>query len=238
MHLTIRSLAKAYGFLWALREVTIEFKPGDCVALLGPNGAGKTTLLKLLCGLLYPTSGAIELDGENLLGGPSRLRSMIGLLSPNEHFYENLTVAENLRFFGSLYGRRENLPEVTRILETVALESRAGEYVGSLSSGMKCRLAIAKSLLLKPTLLLLDEPYGALDGSGIDLLETYLRGLVGGGGIVVIASHHISRVLAVCNRALILHQGKLIFDEPKREPWLNFQRAFGEFLPRGERWSS
>lgn len=236
MHVAIRSLAKAYGLLWALREVTLELKPGDCVALLGPNGAGKTTLLKLLCGLVHPTSGAIELDGENLLGDPPRLRSLIGFLSPSEHFYENLTVAENLRFFVSLYGKRESTAEVTRILETVALDSRANEYVGSLSSGMKCRLAIAKWLLLQPKLLLLDEPYGMLDGSGIDLLETYLRGLAGNGGIVLMASHHVSRVLALCNRALILHRGKLIFDEPKQEPWLTFQRAFGEFLPRGERW--
>lgn len=238
MHVAIHSLSKAYGFMWALREATLELKPGDGVALLGPNGAGKTTLLKLLCGLLRPTSGAIELDGENLVGGSSRLRSVIGLLSPNEHFYENLTVAENLRFFGSLYGKRESKQEVTRVLETAALASRADEYVGSLSSGMKCRLAIAKWLLLQPKLLLLDEPYGVLDGSGIDLLETYLRGLVGDGGIVVMASHHVSRVLAFCNRALILHRGKLIFDEPKQEPWLSFQRAFGEFLPRGERWGS
>jgi heme ABC exporter ATP-binding subunit CcmA len=238
LDVAIRHLSRAYGLFWALREVNLELRSGDCVALLGPNGAGKTTLLRLLCGLLSPTAGEIQLDGERLSREPSRLRSLIGLLSPSEHFYENLTVTENLRLFGALYHGRCNMPEVGQLLGEVDLASWANEYVGALSSGMKCRLAIAKSLLLKPRLLLLDEPYGVLDGSGVDLLESYLRRLCHDGGIVLMASHHISRVLALCNRAVILHRGRLIFDEPKQEPWSSFQRAFGDFLPRGERWGS
>jgi len=236
--LVTRNLSKAYGLLWALRDVSLELKSGDCVAVLGPNGAGKTTLLRLLCGLLYPTDGEVAIDGATLLRGPSSLRSSIGLLSPNEHFYENLTVQENLRLFSSLYGKKIDAADLARTLGTVGLGSWSKDYVGSLSSGMKCRLAIAKWILLEPKLLLLDEPYGVLDGSGVDLLESYIKEVCRSGGIVVMASHHVSRVLAICTRALILHRARLIFDEPRQEPWLNFQRAFGEFLPRGERWSS
>ena len=98
---------------------------------------------------------------------------------------------------------------------------------------MKCRLSIAKWRLLDPGLLLLDEPYGVLDGNGVDLLETFLRAHCAKGHIVIMASHHVARALNLCGRALILHQGRLHFDEPKQTPWPAFDRAFGDFLPRG-----
>jgi len=107
--------------------------------------------------------------------------------------------------------------------------------LGNLSSGMRCRASLAKWQLLQPDLLLLDEPYGVLDGSGIDLLEKFLRHQIENSGIVVMASHHVSRALRLCSRALILKQGRLTFNEVKRQPWPSFDRAFGEFLPQGER---
>lgn len=238
MHVVVRQLSKAYGLLWALRDVSVELQQGECVALLGPNGAGKTTFLKLLSALLRPTSGEIELDGERLAQGSQRLRSLIGFLTPHGHFYEDLTARENLKLFCSLYGKAMGSGAVERILDFVGLARWSDDYVGSLSSGMKCRLAIAKWLLLKPRLLLLDEPFGALDGSGVDLLENYIRELCRSGGTVVMATHHVARVLGLCSRALILHQGRLIFDEPREEPWESFQRAFREFLPSKERWTS
>ncbi len=238
MRVVLRQLSKAYGFLWALKDINIEVESGECVALLGPNGAGKTTLLRLLSALLHPTTGEIELDGVKLRQDSSRLRSSIGFLSPNEHFYESLTARENLRLFVSLYGREKNVQDIEKTLDDVGLTHWSDDFVSSLSSGMKCRLAIAKWLLLEPKLLLLDEPYGALDGSGVDLLEAYTKRLCHNGGIVVMATHHIPRVLNVCSRALILHQGKLIFDEPRQEPWESFHRAFAEFLPHSEKWNS
>lgn len=238
MRLAARQLSKAFGFLWALREINLELGPGECLALLGPNGAGKTTLLKLLSVLLYPTAGEIELDGQKLQRGSSTPRSVIGFLSPNEHLYENLTARENLLFFNSLYGRETRQGELEKVLDAVGLSRFGGEYASSLSSGMKCRLSIAKWLLIQPKLILLDEPYGVLDGSGVDLLEEYVRSLCQSGGVAVIATHHVSRLLGLCSRAIILDQGKLIFDEPRREPWESLHRAFGAFLPRGERWIS
>ena len=96
---------------------------------------------------------------------------------------------------------------------------------------MKCRLAIAKWSLLEPRLLLLDEPYGVLDGPGVDLLEGFLKGLNRNGAIVVMATHNVQRILPLCTRALILNGGKVIFDEPRREPWKSFHDAFSDFLP-------
>ncbi|MFQ5682027.1 MAG: heme ABC exporter ATP-binding protein CcmA [Candidatus Binatia bacterium] len=233
----VRQLSKAYGFLWALKDVNVEFQSGERIALLGPNGAGKTTFLRLLSALLYPTSGQIELDGQKIRLGSSRLRSAVGLLSPGEHFYENLTLKENLRLFNALYGTGKDLHDIEHSLDTVGLLGCSNEYVASLSSGMKCRLAIAKWQLLEPRLLLLDEPYGVLDGNGVDLLESYLERLCIHGGIVVIATHHVPRIATFCSRAVVLNKGRIIFDEPRREPWESLHRVFGGFLPRGEKWN-
>lgn len=234
LQMTIRQLAKAYGLLWALKDVSFNLAPGDLVAVLGPNGAGKTTLLKLLGGLIQPTNGTIEFDGEALGRHSTAWRAKIGFLVPGEHLYENLTVRENLEFFTGLYQKRLSAAAIDQVLEAMNLGSRSNELGATLSSGMKCRLAIAKWQLLEPDLLLLDEPYGVLDGRGIDLLETFLEQQCAKGGIVVIASHHVSRALDLCSRALILDQGRLTFDETRRQPWHSFARAFSEFLPRGE----
>jgi heme ABC exporter ATP-binding subunit CcmA len=238
LRLTVRHLAKAYRLLWALKDVGLDLPAGEVVALLGPNGAGKTTLLKLLAGLISPTTGEILLDGSNFNRNAASQRSVVGLLTPGEHLYENLTVRENLVFFTSLYKKSTTIAQIDGVLQEVGLQQRSDVYVSALSSGMKCRLSIAKWKLLEPGLLLLDEPYGVLDGNGIDLLESFLLCQSRKGSIVIIASHHVARVLTLCTRALILDQGKLTFNEARQRPWDSFNRAFGEFLPHGEPWTS
>jgi heme ABC exporter ATP-binding subunit CcmA len=238
LHLTVRQLAKAYGLLWALRDITLDIPPGEFVALLGPNGAGKSTLLKLLAGLIYATKGAIEIDGVDVSRAPTSVRSSIGLLAPAEHLYDNLTVRENLRFFTLLYKKKLTAAAIDAALDAVGLKHRSEEIVSALSSGMKCRLSIAKWELLAPGLLLLDEPYGVLDGNGVSLLEDFLKAHCRKGNIVIMASHHVGRVLNICTRAVILHQGRLTFNEPRQQPWDSFTQAFGEFLPHGESWTS
>ena len=153
MHLTARQLAKAYGFLWALKDINLDLDAGEFVALLGPNGAGKTTLLKVLAGLVHPTQGDLEINGTRLSAATRELRTSIGFLAPSEHLYENLTVRENLTFFSSLYGKNSSNGTIDSALGGVDLQHKANEYVGTLSSGMKCRLSIAKWQLLQPGLL-------------------------------------------------------------------------------------
>lgn len=232
MRLVVDKLAKAYGYLWAVKDLQFELAPGELVALLGPNGAGKTTLLKLLAGLIAPTSGTVR------NGSAALARADIGLLAPADHLYDNLTVTENLRFFSALYNRPWRSGAIDASLAAVQLAERADEYVGNLSSGLKCRVSIAKWQLLDPDLLLLDEPYGVLDGAGVDLLENFLLAQCAKGHIVIMASHHVARVLKLCSRALILHQGRLTFNQAKQHPWPSFDQAFSEFLPHGEACSS
>jgi heme ABC exporter ATP-binding subunit CcmA len=238
LRLTVKKLAKAYGFLWALKDLDLDLPPGSFVALLGPNGAGKTTLLKLLASLIMPTAGSIEFDGEPISRNDPKSRAQIGFMTPADHLYENLTVEENLRFFSALYKRNHTSSAIGAALEAIGLAPRAGESVSNLSSGMKCRLSIAKWQLLQPGLLLLDEPYGVLDGKGVDLLESFLQAHCAQGNLAIMASHHVSRALKLCHRAVILHQGRMSFDEAKQQPWPSFARAFSEFLPQGESWNS
>jgi heme ABC exporter ATP-binding subunit CcmA len=235
LRVTVHQLAKAYGYFWALKDLDIQANGGERLALLGPNGAGKTTLLRLLAGLIYPTRGEIRLDGAALTRQFAGHRAAVGLLAPGEHLYDDLTARENLDFFCNLYNKQLEPTAIDAVLDSVGLGRWAGAYTAALSSGMKCRLSIAKWKLLEPELLLLDEPYGVLDGGGIDLLESFLKSRSEQGSIIVIASHHIARVLDFCTRAVILEQGKLIFDETRREPWDGFARAFAAFLPGGNR---
>jgi heme ABC exporter ATP-binding subunit CcmA len=234
LHLTVQKLSKAYGFLWALKDLDLDLAAGELVALLGPNGAGKTTLLKLLAGLISPSVGRIELDGAPLSRDSGSSRAQIGLLAPTAHLYDDLTLRENLDFFCSLYNQNHDADSINAALRSVDLSGRADEYASTLSSGMKCRLSIAKWDLLKPGLLLLDEPYGVLDGSGVDLLESFLKAHCRRGNLVILASHHVSRVLKICNRAIILQQGRVTFNAPRQQPWPDFDKAFREFLPHGE----
>lgn len=234
MRLTVKKLSKAYGFFWALKDLNLDLPPGELVALLGPNGAGKTTLLKLIAGLIPPSLGKIELDRMPFSHANGSSRAQIGLLAPAAHLYEDLTVRENLEFFTSLYGWKQDAGNISSALASVDLSGRADEFVSTLSSGMKCRLSIAKWALLNPGLLLLDEPYGVLDGSGVDLLEEFLKAHCRKGNLVILASHHVSRVLKICSRAIILHQGRMTFNAPRQQPWPDFDQAFREFLPHGD----
>lgn len=233
LHLTVQKLSKAYGFLWALKDLSFDLSPGEIVALLGPNGAGKTTLLKLIAGLIPPSLGRIELAGAPFSRTSGSSRAQIGLLAPAAHVYEDLTLRENLEFFTSLYRQNHDADSINAALAAVDLSGRADDYASTLSSGMKCRLSIAKWDLLKPGLLLLDEPYGVLDGSGVDLLESFLQAHCRKGNLVILASHHVSRVLKICHRAIILQQGRLTFNAPRQHPWPDFDKAFGAFSPHG-----
>jgi len=238
LRLEIRRLSKSYGFAWALRDVDLALAAGECVALLGPNGAGKTTLLKTLSGLIRPSAGEVLIDGADLRQTPARRLPAIGMLAPGDHLYEKLTAEENLRLFLALYGRSDKAGGIADALAAVGLSDWSGEYVAALSSGMRCRLSIAKWTLLEPKLLLVDEPYGVLDGAGVDLLESALGSICRSGGIVVMATHEVMRAAALADRAVVLNRGRVAFDEAKRRPWESLQRAVGEFLPRGEAWRS
>ncbi len=224
------NVSKIYGFLWALRDVRLEIGAGEWVGLLGPNGAGKTTLLRVLAALAYPTAGGVELFGQELSYGNSPLRRSVGFLASGAHLYDSLTVSENLRFFVSLYRNDVGADDRATVLNDVGLHEKRDEYVSALSLGMRCRLAIAKWRLVRPRLLLVDEPYGSLDPSGVEVLNRFLESTCAAGGIVVLATHDVPRLLERCTRAVMLDQGRIVFDEPRQDPWHSFHSAFDALL--------
>src|SRR5262249_40814658 len=152
-------LHKVYGRAIVLEDVSLELAAGHCLALLGPNGAGKTTLLRILATLLRPTSGTLTIDGADALRGPERAREAIGMIGHRSYVYEDLTALEILRFWTVMSNGDASAARLLEALQHVELDGVAHERVRTFSAGMKRRLALARVLLGRARLLLLDEPF-------------------------------------------------------------------------------
>jgi heme exporter protein A len=208
-----RGLAKRYGTIEALSGVDLEIREGELVGLLGPNGAGKSTLLAIISTLAAPSSGAVLYGGRTAkqIGPP--VRSRIGVLSHDLHLYSELTAIENLVFFGRLYGVPNPETVAAKALRRARLDDRGGDLVSGFSRGMRQRLAMERALLHNPRLLLLDEPFTGLDDASTMALIERLRELRAAGCIVLVATHDLDVGEAVLDRAVILHDGRLIASE-------------------------
>ncbi|MBI3287296.1 MAG: ABC transporter ATP-binding protein, partial [Chloroflexi bacterium] len=162
-HVEVRGLSKYYGPRPALRGVDLRIERGEFMTLFGPNGAGKTTLLRILATLSRPSAGTAHIGGLDLRSQGPRFRREIGLVAHEPLLYGTLSVAENLHFFGRLYRVPELEARAREVMEQVGLAHRRHDAVRTLSRGMQQRLSIARALLHRPSLLLLDEPYAGLD---------------------------------------------------------------------------
>jgi heme exporter protein A len=214
LDLSIRELSRNFGRRRALSRVSLDCRAGEIVGLLGPNGAGKSTLLGIISTLAVPSSGEVLYGGRTAkqIGAP--VRSCIGVLSHDLHLYSELTAMENLVFFGRLYGVPNAAGAAAEALRRARLDDRAGDLVSSFSRGMRQRLALERALLHGPRLLLLDEPFTGLDDASTMALIARLRKLRGGGCLILVATHDLDVGEAVLDRAVILHDGRLIASEP------------------------
>jgi len=208
-------LAKRYGHQRALGGVDLELRRGSLTALLGPNGAGKTTLLGILSTLIRPTGGRVHYhDGSAVRDADDRLRREIGVLAHASLCYGELTGAENLRFFAGLYD--VGPARVDELLDQVGLDERARERPArTYSRGMMQRLALARALLARPSLLLLDEPFTGLDRSGAAALGASLAGAKAGGAMVLVVTHDLEAISALADHVVVLRRG-LIAHEARR----------------------
>jgi heme exporter protein A len=212
---SITGLRKAFGAHRVLDGVTLAVRGGEAVALLGANGAGKTTLLRILATLARPTRGAATILGHDCAREPERVRPHIGLVAHGAYVYEDLTALENLTFWTAFAGLATDRGVLAGALATVELERFAGERVRTFSAGMKRRLSLARFVLTRPRVLLLDEPFAGLDQRGKKWLEEYLESFKAGGGAIVMATHSFGRELAVADRIAILAGGTLALDTPR-----------------------
>ena len=209
-----RALEKWYGPLPAVRGIDFSLARGEFLTLFGPNGAGKSTLLRMLCGAVRPTRGAVTVGGEEV-GASDAARRRIGLLSHQTFLYPGLSAAENLDFFARLYGLPRRREVVDAALESVGLGERRADRVRTFSRGMQQRLALARTLLHDPEVVLLDEPYTGLDPHAAALLRGILDRLRDGRTTVVLVTHNLSQGLEQADRVVVQVAGRWVSNEPK-----------------------
>jgi len=227
--LAARGLRRSFGRVRVLHDIDLTLVPGEALAVAGPNGAGKSTLLRLLAGLMRPTAGEVRVLGRALTGAAAEARRAIGLLSHQSLLYDDLTLAENLTFAARLYGLPRPAESARAALEEAGLGARAGDLPRRLSRGLLQRAAIARALLHRPRVLLLDEPFTALDAASADRLRETLRARRADGLGLVIVTHHLAEVWDVATRVAVMVDGRWVCDEPTTG-------ALGDFLPRYREW--
>jgi heme exporter protein A len=223
--LAARGLSRSFGRRRVLHDIDLTLHPGEALAVVGPNGAGKSTLLRLLAGLMRPSAGEVHVMGQPVRGNDGAGRRALGLLSHQTLLYDDLTLLENLTFAARLYGIAHPRETATSALEAAGLAPRAGELPRRLSRGLLQRAAIARALLHRPRLLLLDEPFTALDAASADRLRGELRAAVGAGLGLVLVTHHLAEVWGVATRIAVLVEGRWVLEE--RQP-----ADLGEFVAR------
>ena len=202
-------LARLFGRSPALAGVSVTVEMGRMVALLGPNGAGKTTLLRILATAIRPSFGALHIDGVDALRHPEIVRTRVAYLPHATGHYDDLTAAENLHFATTMlgWGATEAVAVVRDALDEVGLTAVAHDRVRTFSAGMRKRLALARLLVARPSLVLLDEPHAALDGDGMALVDRLLERWHEVGITVLVASHQSERVARMADATLRLDGG-------------------------------
>lgn len=207
----IKALSKSFGAVAAVRDVDFAVARGRTVGLLGGNGAGKTTTIGMMLGLIVPSGGAIEILGEDMLSHRHRVLPRLNFSSPYVDFPNRLKVRENLMVFAQLYGLRRARARIDELAADLDLTGLLDQKTGSLSSGQKTRVSVAKALLNRPEILLLDEPTASLDPDTADwvrgYLETYQRAT---GASILLASHNMAEVERLCDEVLMMKQGRIV----------------------------
>ena len=209
--ISIKNLTKSYGHHKAVDDLSLEIQPGEFYAFLGPNGAGKTTTIRMITGILRPDSGNITVGGHPL-GERKEIAKLIGVVPEGRGFYEWMTATEYLHFFANIYGvlREDQEKLITSLLMEVDLEKRKNSKIGTYSRGMRQRLGLARALISKPQILILDEPTLGLDPQGQESVQKLLKKLNTEGVTIFLSSHLLDEVSKMCSRVGILHNGRLL----------------------------
>jgi ABC-2 type transport system ATP-binding protein len=207
--LIITNLAKRYGSIPAVSNLSFEVKAGEIFALLGPNGAGKTTTLKIILGLLRPDQGEVKINGTGVVPWNGAHKFQIGYVPENGAVYESLTGREYLRFVGDLYHLDPDTVagKVDRLLDLLGLKPMADQILREYSKGMKQKIMILAALLPDPKLIILDEPFSGLDANTVSVFKEILRREARDGKAILLSSHMLEMVEHLADRVLILNQG-------------------------------
>ena len=212
VQVSIESLTKHYGTLVALDNVSLKIESGEVFGLLGPNGAGKSTLLKTLVGILRPTTGTIRIDELDIVASPEKAKHMIGYLPENPSLYTGLTTQEFLQFVGKIRGVDDSLldHEISESLGSFALEVKRNSLLGSLSKGMKQKVALIATSLHRPRILVLDEPLTALDPKTRVSVREWIGSQTRAGVTTILSTHDLDVAQTHANRIAIIDHGKIV----------------------------
>ena len=228
--LEIESVWKYYGDFPALRDVGLRITRGSTVALLGRNGAGKTTLLRILAGLSSASKGTVKILGGDVRQESTRRR--IGVLGHGISLYDELSAMENLVLFGKLYGLSEPRKRAEEMLEQTGLIRVRDGLVREFSRGMRQRLAVGRAFLHQPDVLLLDEPFTALDDKAIAVLQTLLREGHSQGRTIILSTHQLREAMELASHVALVQRGQLIFTGARTQEMLDdtgfLYRTYGE----------
>ena len=230
--LEVSGVWKYYGDFPALRDIAFRVIPGSTVALLGRNGAGKTTLLRILAGLSKPSRGSVTINGMSVR--EEATRRSIGVLGHgiSMHMYEELSAAENLRLFAKLYGVANPEQRVDEMLERTGLDRVRDGLAREFSRGMRQRLAVARVFLHDPEILILDEPFTALDDRAIAVLQSLLSDTHGRGRTIVMSTHQLREALELATHVAMLQRGKIVYAGERKQEMIDdtgwLYRTYGE----------
>ena len=214
MH-TAANLTRRFGTRVAVDDVSFALAPGEIFALLGPNGSGKTTTLRMLAGLIQPTSGSVDVDGEAMSAASApRLRGRIGFLTESPGLWDRLTVRQNLLVYARLQGITDAERAVDRSLELFGIRDRANDRTAQLSKGLRQRTALARTLLHDPSIVLLDEPTSGLDPESARTVRSLVLRLRDDGRAVLLSTHNLDEVERVADRVAVLRSRLIALDSP------------------------
>lgn len=218
--LEVKDLRKSYGDTIAVDDISFTVGKGEVVGLLGPNGAGKTTTISMILGILEPSTGTVHIDGIDIARERTKALERTNFAAVYAQLPGNLTIEQNLRIFGMLYGVTDLSQRITSMLKEFDLERFARTKTGLLSSGEATRVGLAKAMLNNPTLLLLDEPTASLDPSTAQFIRADIKKYAAQGSAGVLwTSHNMYEVTDVCDRVLFLSKGKILLEgDPKLLP--------------------
>jgi ABC-2 type transport system ATP-binding protein len=216
-------LSKQFGDYWAVDGVSLDVYPGQVLALLGQNGAGKTTTIRMLTSVLSPTRGRAIVAGYDVVNSPNQVRASVGVLTEQHGLYLRMTGVEYLDFFGKVYGLKE-LTRIKRSRELMGyfgLADVARHTIGQYSKGMRQKLALARTLIHEPPVLLLDEPTSAMDPESAQLVRNAIASLRTKQRTIIICTHNLVEAEMLANKIAIIYRGRIIasgdMDELKRD---------------------
>jgi heme exporter protein A len=210
-------LCRRYGRRWALVDVSFQAQSGSVLMLAGRNGSGKSTLLRILATAIRPDRGSARINGHDVRRAPQRVRGCSALMTHHLYLYESLTALENLQVAARFLAKDAARAALVPLLAEVGLADRADDAPATFSAGMRKRLALARVLLQDATVVFLDEPYGQLDPPGFKLVDRFLETLKGRGATVLMATHLLDQASPLCDGAIVLEGGRLVWSGPAAE---------------------